>query len=167
MHMQPNQEKSEEFARLDWAILGLLINPSDQRPWSEAEIARDINTPGDIGDGLARLHKDGLVHRWDRLVSATQSAVRFYNLTQSGCAHNEDSRRMELSILEVLLTPGTRSKAPLSQTEIRRELGTQENERLDFIDALSRLDRAGLVDRSDELVFATEAAARFDYITSL
>jgi hypothetical protein len=167
MHTQPNPGESEEFARLDGAILGLLINRNDQRPWSEAEIVRDISTSGNVSDGLARLHKVGLIHRWDGLASATQSAVRFYNLTQSGGPLTKDDRRMERSILELLLTPSSRSKTPLSEKEIRRELGVSKSKQLDLTDALDRLDRAGLVQRSGKLVFASETAARFDYIMNL
>lgn len=167
MHTQPNSGEFEEFARLDGAILGLLVNRNDQRPWSEAEIARDISTPGNIPDGLARLHKAGLIHRWDGLASATQSAVRFYNITQPGGPLTEEDRRMERGILELLLTPSSRSKTPLSEKEIRSELGVPKSKYIDLADALSHLDRAGLVRRAGKLIFASEVAARFDYITNI
>jgi hypothetical protein len=167
MQTQTNSAGSEEFARLDWAILGLLVNPNEQRPWSEAEIARDISTPGNVSDGLARLHKAGLVHRWEGLASATQSAVRFYNLTQSDDPHTEAERRMEQSILELLLTPSSRSKVPLSEKEIRSELGVPKSKYLELTDALNSLDGAGLLSRAGKLVFASEAASRFDYITNI
>jgi hypothetical protein len=40
MHVLTNPKESEEFARLDGVILGRLVNPHDQRPWSEAELGR-------------------------------------------------------------------------------------------------------------------------------
>ncbi|MGC2373166.1 MAG: hypothetical protein WA484_04745 [Solirubrobacteraceae bacterium] len=167
MHAQTKPEEFEEFARLDGAILELLVGPNEQRPWSETEVARDINTPGNVSDGLSRLHKAGLVHRWEGLASATQSAVRFYNLTQSDDPHTEAERRMELSILELLLTPSSRSKVPLSEKEIRSELGVPKSKYLELTDALCRLDGAGLVRRAGKLIFASEAAARFDYISNI
>lgn len=93
--------------------------------------------------------------------------MRFYNFTQSGDPHTEDERRIELSVLELLLTPGSRSKAPLSEKEIRSELGVPKSKYLDLADALSHLDRAGLVRRAGKLIFAPEAAARFDYISNI
>lgn len=165
MHEQSSPEKSEEDARLDGAILGLLVSPHDQRPWSDDEIAREVSTPGDVSDALIRLQDDGLVHRWDRLASATHPAVRYFRLTQSTDSPiTEADRLMELAILEALLTPASRRSIPMSETELRRDMGIKKKERLDFIDALSRLGRCGLVARTRELVFATKTAARFDEI---
>jgi hypothetical protein len=167
MHTQPNPGESEEFARLDGAILGLLVNRVEQRPWSEAEIIREVGRHGNIPDGLDRLHQAGLVHRWDGLVSATRAAVRFYGITQDDDPHTARDRRMEQSVLELLLTPSSRSTAPLSKKEIWRALGAKKEDRLDLTDALDRLDAAGLVDRVDKLAFASAAAARFDQIMNL
>lgn len=167
MHSQPNREESEEFARLDGAILGLLVKHDEQRPWSEAEVIREVGRQGDIADGLDRLHQAGLVHHWDGLVSATRAAVRFYSITQADDPHTAHDRLMEQSVLELLLTPTSRSTAPLSKKEIWRALRTKKGDELSLTDALDRLDAAGLVDRVDKLAFASAAAARFDQIMNL
>ena len=46
----------------DRAILGLLIDEDCQRPWSVAEIEREIGH--DAADGIARLHGAGLRIAW-------------------------------------------------------------------------------------------------------
>lgn len=169
MHTQPNSGESEEFARLDGAILGLLVDPHDQRPWAEAEIVRIIGTThSSIPDAVARLHQAGLVHRWERFVSATRAAVRFDDITQSEDLHTRDDRHLEERILELLLTPASRTRNPLSEKEMRRALGIQSKRtKLALLDALCRLQGSGLVDRKGGLAFATEAAARFDQIMTL
>jgi transcriptional regulator with XRE-family HTH domain len=43
MHEQRSPERSEEFARLDGAILGLLTSPVQQRPLSAVELAREAD----------------------------------------------------------------------------------------------------------------------------
>jgi hypothetical protein len=168
MHAQTNPEKSEEFARLDGVILGLLVDPEDQRPWAETEIAREVANHGNIPDGLDRLHQVGLIHRWDGFVSATRAAVRFHEIGQSQELHTEHERRMERSILDLLLARGRSIDNPLSEKEIRRAIsGRGKKHTLNVTDALDRLYAAGLVDRTDELAFASKAAVCFDQIMSL
>ncbi len=168
MHTQPNPGESEDFARLDGAILGLLVKRDEQRPWSEAEIVRMVGSKhGNVPDGLARLHQAGLVHRWDELASATYAAAHFFGLTQSGDPHTEDDRRMEQSVLELLLTPSSRSTNPLSEHEIGRLIGVKKKDALALTDALHRLYSTGLVERSGDLIFASVAAAHFDQIIAI
>lgn len=167
MLTQTNPGESEEFARLERAILGLLVTPYNQRPWSEDEIARAITLPGDVHEAVERLHKVGLVHRWNRLVSATVAAVRREEITQE---HDDNpvlaaDRRMEGEILHVLLQ--TRNVLPMSEKDIRRALCIKKKNKLDVIDALDRLDGAGLVDRHGGLAVASGAAVRFDYIENV
>ncbi len=64
----------------DRAILGLLIDEDCQRPWSVAEIEREIGH--DAADGIARLHGAGLAHRLDGFVWATRAAVAADQLTR-------------------------------------------------------------------------------------
>jgi hypothetical protein len=165
MHEQRSPERSEEFARLDGAILGLLVTPYNQRPWSEDEIARAITLPGDIQEAVKRLYKIGLVHRWNRLVSASAAAVRSDEIAQE---HDDNpllaaDRRMEGEILHVLLQ--TRDVLPVSEKDIRRALRIKKKDKLDVLDALNRLDRASLVDRPGGLAVASNAAVRLNQIT--
>jgi hypothetical protein len=167
MHTQTKPGESEEFTRLEWAILGLLVTPYHQRPWSEDEIARTISTPGDVHEAVKRLQKVGLAHRWNRLVSATCAAVRSEEIRQE---HDDNpmlaaDRRMEGEILHVLMK--TRHVLPMSEKDIRRALRIKKKDKLDMIDALNRLDGAGLVDCHGGLAIASDAAVRFDYIESI
>lgn len=71
----------------------------------------------------------------------------------------EEDARVEHAVLGLLLV----SQAPglWSAEEVAREIGN----RVATIDALSRLDRAGLIHRCEGFVFPTRAAARFDEIS--
>jgi hypothetical protein len=80
---QRSSTESEAHAYLDRAVLGLMLDIDQQRPWSEAEIAREISTPGHVPASLKRLRTAGLIHRWNDLVTASRSAVRAHEITQS------------------------------------------------------------------------------------
>lgn len=67
---------SAEDARIARAILGLLLQPGEQRPWSVDEIELAIGDPLATVDALAELHATGLIHRWDRFAVATRAAVQ-------------------------------------------------------------------------------------------
>lgn len=168
MHTQRKQAESKEFARLDRAILGLLVTPDNQRPWSEAEIERKISASGNVAASLDRLHRTGLVHHWNGMVSATHAAVRFEDTTQSEDPGSEFERRHENAVLEVLLSSGSSHENPTPEKEIQRVLDAQKTKhKLAITDALTRLDGAGLVERRGELAFASPAAVRFDQIMDL
>jgi hypothetical protein len=168
MHEQSSPEKSGEFARLDGAILGLLIYSDTQRPWSDAEIMRAVSVSGDVPDALSRLYRARLIHRWDRLVSATRAAVYFHDIKESDDLDTQNDRHMEGRILELLLVPPGHIRTALSDREMRRAIGIKSRKtKLVFADAVNRLYRVGLVDRSGGLSSASGAAVRFDQIMSL
>jgi hypothetical protein len=59
------------------AVLGLLTDAEVQRPWSVAELEREIGHHVRTLDAVARLYAAGLVHRLDGgFVFATRAAVR-------------------------------------------------------------------------------------------
>jgi hypothetical protein len=60
----------------------------------------------------------------------------------------------DTTVLNLLLEDGLR--APLSVDEVIHEVGR----RINALDALTRLQGAGLIHRCDEFVFATRAARR-------
>ncbi len=64
---------AEEDGQIDGAVLGLLIYPDSQRPWSIDEITREIGD--DTIDSLNRLYGAGLIHRLDGFVWATRAAL--------------------------------------------------------------------------------------------
>jgi hypothetical protein len=50
-------------AMIDQAIMGLLFDSAG--PWSDGEVEREIGDRIATTDGLARLHRAGLIHRLD------------------------------------------------------------------------------------------------------
>lgn len=71
MPSQPNL--AEQDAHTDSALLGLLIYDCSQRPWSVAEVEREIGK--DTRDSLARLHGAGLLNRVEEFVWPSRAAV--------------------------------------------------------------------------------------------
>jgi hypothetical protein len=63
----------EEDGQIDHAIILLLLDREDQRPWSEQELKREIGS--DVTDSLTRLHAVGLIHRLEGFVWATRAAL--------------------------------------------------------------------------------------------
>jgi hypothetical protein len=164
MYRHRSSEVVDEFIRLDRTILGLLVDPDDQRPWSEMEIAREISTPGHVRDSLERLRHAGLVHRYSGLVSATHAAARMYEIDQSSYGLCEQDRGFERVVLAVLLAH-LDTEPPLSQQDVVGE--TSREGGMEITDALDSLGAAGLVDRSGGLVWPSRAARRYSQIMTL
>jgi hypothetical protein len=165
MQTHPKQEGSEGFARLDRVILGLLVSRYRQ-PWSDAEIERAIGGKyGSISEAVQRLNDAGLVHCWDEFVSATHASIRNFELMEPPDAGSAFEHHWDQLILELLIgLPDER----LSEKEIIRKTGAKDTgEQLAVVDALARLDGAGLVDRPDGLASASPTAIRFDQIMDL
>lgn len=74
-------------------------------------------------------------------------------------ASGERQRTVERAIATLLLESGG---APWTTGELVRELG----DRVDALDAIDRLARAGVVHRHGDLVFATRAARELDAVLS-
>jgi hypothetical protein len=73
MQEQRTLSPAEEDARDDSAVLGLLLDPESERPWSVDEVTRELGR--DPADSLVRLHGAGLVHRMDGFVWASRAAL--------------------------------------------------------------------------------------------
>jgi hypothetical protein len=71
----PIPQAPAEDVRAARAILSLLLQPHDQRPWSVDEIELAIGDRLATIDALAELHATGLIHRWDRFVVASRPAI--------------------------------------------------------------------------------------------
>ncbi len=162
---QRSSTESEAHAYLDRAVLGLMLDTDQQRPWSEAEIAREISTPGHVPASLKRLRTAGLIHRWNDLVTASRSAVRFHEITQSADdPASADERHHDKAVLESLLVRASDGQGPLSEDEIWE---SSSADKLAITDALNRLDAAGLIERRGGKAIASEVATHFDRIMTL
>jgi predicted transcriptional regulator len=162
---QRSSTESEAHAYLDRAVLGLMLDIDQQRPWSEAEIAREISTPGHVPASLKRLRTAGLIHRWNDLVTASRSAVRAHEITQSADdPASADERHHDKAVLESLLVRASDGQGPLSEDEIWE---ASSADKLAITDALNRLDAAGLIERRGGKAIASEVATHFDRIMTL
>jgi hypothetical protein len=74
---QPTPDPACDEARIDWAILNLLIDTDQQRPRAVEELIREHGNQRDALDGIDRLHGAGLIHRTDGFVFATRAAIRY------------------------------------------------------------------------------------------
>jgi hypothetical protein len=67
-------DQIEHEKHTDGVILSFLLAEDAQRPWSEEEVAREIDDPIAAADGLKRLARGGLVHRLNGFVFASRAA---------------------------------------------------------------------------------------------
>lgn len=65
---------TEEALRIQQAIVAMIV-ASDARPWSIAEVEREISEEASTGDALAQLYAAGLIHRCGEFVFATRAAI--------------------------------------------------------------------------------------------
>lgn len=74
MHDNPTHDDVDRIT--DSAVLGLISDPDAQRPWSIAEIAREMGDTGATLDCLASLYGAGLIHRLGEFAWTTRAALR-------------------------------------------------------------------------------------------
>ncbi len=159
--------ESEAHALLDQAVLQLMLDSERQRPWSEAEVARIISTPGHVPASFKRLRVAGLIHRWNDLATASHAAVYFHEITQSTDPAAED-KHYDSAVLEGLLARGDDGEGPLSEQNLWDAFGAKKNkQKLRITDALDRLDGAGLIERRGGRSIASEVARNLDRIMTL
>lgn len=58
------------------AVMAMLLDAAQQRPWSVAEVQCAIGDENKAVDALANLRADGLIHRCGEFVFASRAAVR-------------------------------------------------------------------------------------------
>jgi len=75
MQDDPSPGAGDVLRVADPGVYGLLIQPTQQRPWSVGELALELGNRLDVEDALARLHGAGLVHRCGEFVWATRAAL--------------------------------------------------------------------------------------------
>jgi hypothetical protein len=81
MQDETSQNASEEDERAQKAVLGLLLRPNEQRPWSVDEIEREVGEKLAVTDAIAALHAAGLLHRCGEFVFASHAAVSMDRLS--------------------------------------------------------------------------------------
>ncbi len=74
MHDEPTPSPAERMDRADQDLLSTLTSDESHRPWSVQEIARQVGE--DPSAALARLSREGLIHRLGDFVWASRPAVR-------------------------------------------------------------------------------------------
>ena len=75
MQDDPSPDASDVLRVADSGVYGLLIQPTQQRPWSVGELVLELGSRLNVEDALARLHGAGLVHRCGEFVWATRAAL--------------------------------------------------------------------------------------------
>lgn len=75
MQDDPSMDAGDVLRVVDPGVYGLLIQPTQQRPWSIGELVLELGNRLDVEDALARLHGAGLVHRCGEFVWATRAAL--------------------------------------------------------------------------------------------
>jgi hypothetical protein len=75
MQDETSREGMPERRDARGAVLGLLLNDEDQRPWLAREIELEIGDRIATVDAITQLHAEGLAHRVGEFVFATRAAV--------------------------------------------------------------------------------------------
>lgn len=162
MNDHSRSETDSEYAALDRAVLEILLQTS--HPWTEAEVTRALSVPGDIPAALARLKDDGLVNRWSEFAAPSYAALRVFGINHDDDRCSAHEHRDEAIVLELMLATTDRSR-PLSREEVLRELASSKRKRNRITDAIDRLLAAGLLERSEDMLFLSTAAVRYDQLT--
>ncbi len=142
-----------------------MLDSERQRPWSEAEIARILSTPGHVPANLKRLRTAGLIHRWNDLATASHAAVYYHEIIQSTDPASKDEHQWDSAVLKSLIVRSSDGQGPLTEQDIWEAFNAKdEARRLNITDALDRLDGAGLIERRGGRSIASEVAQYFDRI---
>ena len=168
MHKHRTPDGLEAHSLIDRAVLNLMLDIDQQRPWAEDEIARAIGVPGDVRDSLRRLRASRLIHRWNDLATASRPAVRYHELTQAGDPDSAHERRDDKAVLEGLLVRSADGEGPRTEEQICEAHGARKRkQRLAITDALNRLEGAGLIERRGGRAIPSEVAQRVDELMTL
>lgn len=76
MQDESSRKEAIEAGQVEQAVLAMLLDDAQQRPWSIAEVQCAIGNEVQAYDALTDLRADGLVHRIGDFVFASRAAVR-------------------------------------------------------------------------------------------
>jgi hypothetical protein len=76
MHHESSRTEAIEAGSIEQAVLAMLLDGAQQRPWSTAEVRRAVGDEIAATDALANPRADGLIHRFGHFVFASRAAVR-------------------------------------------------------------------------------------------
>jgi hypothetical protein len=160
--------ESETRARLDKAVLLIVLDSRLQRPISEAEVARIVRTPGYVSTSFKRLRAAGLIHRWNDLATATHAAAYYHQITQCANPESRQERHADRTVLGSLLVRGDYGQRPLSEQDLWDVFSAgKKKQKLRITHALDRLDAAGLIERRGGQSVASEVAIAIDRLLTL
>jgi hypothetical protein len=156
--MSATSIESEAHARLDQAVLQIMLDKERQRPISEAEVAGLVSTPGHVPASFKRLRVAGLIHRWNDLATASHAAVYYHEITQHTRA-SEHEHHADRAVLENLTVRGNNGQGPLSEHDLWEAFSARKKkQKLRIADALDRLEAASLIERRGGRSMASEVA---------
>ncbi len=168
MHDQSSSPESEAQARLDQAVLQIMLDVERQRPISEVEVARIVSTPGHVPASLKRLRVAGLIHRWNDLATASHAATYYHEITQHTDPASTHEHHADKAVLESLIVRGNDGQRPLTEQDLWDAFSARKKkQKLRIADALDRLEAAGLIERRGGRSIASEVARTLDRILSL
>jgi hypothetical protein len=81
MQGQPTLSEAEKQRLMDTSILDMLLDSDAARPWSMAEIEREMEN-WEAADSVGRLVRAGLVHPVDDFVWASRAAIAAHSLNE-------------------------------------------------------------------------------------
>jgi predicted transcriptional regulator len=168
MHVQSSSLESEAHARLDRAVLQIMLDSERQRPVSEAEVAGIVKTPGNVPASFKRLRVAGLIHRWNDLATATHAGVYYHEITQHTDPASAHEHHDDRAVLDILIARSNDDQRPLSEHDLQDAIGARKKkQRLRVTDALNRLEAAGLIERRGGHSIASEVARTLNCLLTL
>jgi hypothetical protein len=165
MHRHRTPNGLEEHTLIDRALLKLMLADQHERLWAEDELARAVDLPGDVRDGLRRLRASRLIHRWNDLATPSRPAIRLNEIdpiVDPASAQEHDDDR---TLLGALLAHSAGACELMAETELCEALNGQSSARVTH--SLGRLAGDGLIERRGGRVIPSEVTRRFDELMKL
>jgi hypothetical protein len=165
MHRHRTPDGLEAHALIDRALLKLMLADQHDRLWAEDELARAVDLPGDVRDGLRRLRASRLIHRWNDLATPSRPAIRLNEIEHIVDPASTQEHDDDRALLEALLARSADAAGAMAETDLYDALGGQT--RMRVTNPLGRLACDGLIERRGGRVIPSEVTRRFDELMKL